>query len=135
MKPFAIALASTLLIPTLPAMAESQPGYSTQRTCYKQVYREEYVPGTQDRPGRIDSWFEEAEVPCTRGGRTWRNPTNSTGPGPVIEEENSCIEGSILGGIAGGAIGAAASRDDGMIWAIPTGVVGGALLGCQIDGG
>ena len=50
-------------------------------------------------------------------------------------DNNSCIEGSILGGIAGGGLGAALSRKEGRLWAIPTGIVGGALLGCQVDGG
>jgi len=50
-------------------------------------------------------------------------------------DDNSCIEGSILGGIAGGGAGAALSRGDGRIWAIPLGIVSGALVGCQVDGG
>ena len=50
-------------------------------------------------------------------------------------DENSCIEGSILGGIAGGGLGAALSRSDGRLWAIPLGIVGGAMAGCQVDGG
>ena len=50
-------------------------------------------------------------------------------------DDNSCIEGSIIGGIAGGGLGAALSRGDGRWWAIPTGIVGGALVGCQVDGG
>ena len=50
-------------------------------------------------------------------------------------DNNSCVEGSILGGIAGGGLGAALSRDAGRLWAIPLGVVGGAMAGCQVDGG
>ena len=50
-------------------------------------------------------------------------------------DDNSCIEGSVIGGILGGAGGAAASRGKDMAWAIPLGVVGGALVGCQVDGG
>ena len=50
-------------------------------------------------------------------------------------DDNSCIEGSIIGGIAGGGLGAALSRGDGRWWAIPTGIVGGALVGGQVDGG
>lgn len=51
------------------------------------------------------------------------------------EDNNSCIEGTILGGIAGGGIAAGLSKGDAMPWSIPLGVVGGALVGCQIDGG
>lgn len=50
-------------------------------------------------------------------------------------DDNSCVEGSVLGGIAGGGLGAALSRGSGRWWAIPSGIVGGALVGCQIDGG
>ena len=50
-------------------------------------------------------------------------------------DDNSCIEGSILGGIAGAGLGAALSRGDGRWWAIPLGVVGGTMVGCQVDGG
>ena len=50
-------------------------------------------------------------------------------------DDNSCIEGSVLGGIAGGGLGAALSRGDGRWWAIPLGIVGGSMVGCQIDGG
>lgn len=55
--------------------------------------------------------------------------------GRVDEDGNSCAEGSILGGIAGAGLGAALSRGDGRLWGIPAGIVGGALVGCQIDGG
>ena len=40
-------------------------------------------------------------------------------------DDNSCIEGGILGGIAGGGIGAA-SRGDGRWWAIPLGIAAAA---------
>ncbi len=129
-------IALTLLL-TLgaPAMAGgySQPGGVRDRTCYKEIYREEYIPGTRDNPGRVRRWTETREVPCKGnrgGGRNRPRPQNNSNV-----DDNSCIEGSILGGIAGGAAGAALSRDEGMIIGIPLGIVGGALVGCQIDGG
>ena len=45
-------------------------------------------------------------------------------------DENSCVKGSILGGIAGGGLGAALSRKEGRLWAIPLGIVTGSMLGC-----
>ena len=45
-------------------------------------------------------------------------------------DDNSCIEGSILGGIAGAGAGAALSRGDGR-WC-PLGIVGGSMVGCQV---
>ncbi len=36
---------------------------------------------------------------------------------------------------AGSGLGAALSRGDGRLWAIPLGIVGGSMVGCQVDGG
>ena len=35
-----------------------QPGYSSSSTCTRQEYREEYVPGTANRPGYVNSWHD-----------------------------------------------------------------------------
>ena len=108
-----------------------QPGYSRQRTCIRKEYREEYVPGTSYRPGYINSWHEEVEVPC--GWRERRpSPPRERIPSP---DGNECSEGAILGGILGGGAGAALSQGDGRWWAIPLGIVGGSMIGCDIDGG
>ena len=101
-----------------------QSGYSQQ--CFRNVYREQYHPGTQQRPGYVRRWTERKEVPCWNAGA---EPEHST------LDHNSCIEGALLGGIAGGGLGAVLSRNEGMIYGIPLGIVGGALVGCQIDGG
>ena len=119
-----------LLLMGAPAMAGySRPGGTRQRTCYKEVYREEYIPGTRERPGRVRRWTDTKEVPCKgNGGRTRVQPSDDV-------DDNSCVEGSILGGIAGAAAGAALSRDEGLLIGIPLGIVTGSMVGCQIDGG
>ena len=123
-----------MVIPSAPALAyESNPG--SARQCFREQYREEYIPGNADRKGRVKSWIEKVEVPC-RPNRTSRprpRPRPVVQPAPV--DDNSCIEGSILGGLAGGAAGAALSQDEGMIYGIPLGIIGGVLVGCQLDGG
>ena len=131
-KPLAALAALFLMVPALPAQAGySQGGGVRQRECFKEIYREEYIPGTKDRPGRVRRWTETKRIPCgNRGGR--RRPQAPTYNPP---DENSCIEGSILGGIAGAGAGAALSRDEGRWIGIPLGIVGGSLIGCQIDGG
>ena len=117
----------------VPALAYSQRGYSEQ--CFRQVYREEYIPGTRNRPGRVRRWTENIEVPCRRPQpRPYYQPHHNPAPRPHTDN-NSCIEGAILGGLAGGAGGAALSRNEGMFIGIPLGIVGGALIGCQLDGG
>jgi len=136
-----IALATMMLLSALPVSAESigdrsnrqayesQRGYAREEKCYRNEYREEYIPGTSNSPGYVRSYRERVKVPCNN--HTYHRNHHQQ----KNVDDNSCIEGSILGGIAGGGIGAAASRGDGRLWAIPLGIVGGAMVGCQIDGG
>ena len=114
--------------------SDSQAGYSSERKCFKTEYREEYVPGTEDSPGYVKSWKDTLEVPCkgsvSHNGTYRRHVT-------VYEnvDTNDCSDGTAAGAILGGGLGAVLSRGEGRWWAIPTGVVTGAMLGCQIDGG
>ena len=132
---------SLLSIPLLfviatPAMADYyRPGGSQQTTCYRTEYREEYVPGTKDSPGYVRHYNERVRVPCDYGGNDGYRPDNGNGTSSYAPDDNSCVEGAILGGIAGGALGAGLSRDEGNLIGIPLGIVGGALVGCQVDGG
>ena len=141
MKLLTIALASLLTLPTAAFAGYGQRGYSNQ--CFREVYREEYVPGTVNNPGRVRRWTETVEVHCSSSAGSVEIledpfPINPRQPQVVHRDprdDNSCVEGAIIGGILGGAGGAAASRGPDMAWAIPIGVVGGSLIGCQIDGG
>ena len=121
----------------MPAFAGSysygQGGYSNQ--CFREVYREEYIPGTRSRPGRVRRWTEQKEVPCWNPGADGYRGGVVPTPSHHHYDDNSCVEGSILGGIAGGALGGVSATQENWIWSIPAGVVGGALIGCQIDGG
>jgi hypothetical protein len=119
----------TLLLLTTPVMAQdySQPGGTQQTACYETVYREEYVPGTKNNPGYVRRHNERIEVPCEN---ETRHTTQST-----RRDNNSCVEGTVIGGLLGGGIGGLISRGDGRWIAVPTGAVAGALLGCQVDGG
>jgi len=137
-----LVLATMMLLSALPVSAESigdrsnrqaynsQRGYASENRCYRNEYREEYIPGTSRSPGYVSSYKERVEVPCNR--EVYRR---DDAPRKHNTDDNSCIEGSILGGIAGGGAGAALSRKEGRLWAIPLGIVGGALVGCQVDGG
>jgi len=110
-----------------PALADYyHEGGSETTTCIKKVYREEYIPGTsKSNPGRVRSWYERKRVPCEAPSAQVRGNA----------DDNSCVEGSILGGIAGGAAGGTLATKKNWIWSIPAGVIGGALIGCQVDGG
>ena len=50
-------------------------------------------------------------------------------------DNNSCVEGTVAGGLLGGALGGVLSKKDNWIWAIPSGMVAGSMIGCQVDGG
>ena len=39
---------------------------TTSQTCWKSVYKEEYVPGTKESPGYVTSSNEYIEVPCDK---------------------------------------------------------------------
>ena len=105
---------------------EYQRGFSSSRTCTRNEYREEYVPGTRNDPGYVKKWEETVEVPCPG--------VNSTTNQNKIDT-NDCTEGKIAGGILGGGLATAISRGKDRWWAIPAGVIGGSIAGCQIDGG
>lgn len=110
--------------------------------CYKNVER--YVPGYYNEFGQYVGGYVKNKRKRISCGRRHFMPQTSPNSFPRYEDEypntgnvdnNSCIEGSILGGILGGGAGAAASRGNGRLWAIPLGIVGGAMVGCQVDGG
>ena len=139
-----IALAALLALTPVSAIAdEYQAGYSHERKCFKTEYREEYIPGTEDNPGYVKSWKDTIEVPCedVNPNVGWRRTTPPTERPyyrrhvTVYEDTNDCTDGKIAGGLLGGGIGAALSRDDGRWWAIPLGAVLGSRIGCEVEGG
>ena len=103
-----------------------QRGFSSSRTCTKNEYREEYIPGTRNDPGYVKKWEETIEVPC---------PGSTSNIDEKKFDNNDCSEGTIAGGILGGGFATAISRGKDRWWAIPAGVLGGSMVGCQIDGG
>ena len=131
-----IALATLIALSSVsPALADYQPGYSSSRSCFREEYREEYVPGTSNNPGYVRSWQETIEYPCRRS-RIERTPENTTRTRRYEEyDENDCTDGKVAGALLGGAAGAAMSRGDGRWWSIPIGAVVGSAIGCDIDGG
>ena len=155
-----IALAALLALTPVSAVAspvytgnDSQAGYSNQRSCFKTEYREEYIPGTEDRPGYVKSWKDTVEVPCKdhhpgerpkfRSKLGWYGPHRPTQRPyyrrhvTVYEDvdTNDCSDGKMAGLLLGGGAGAALSRGDGRWWAIPLGAVIGSHIGCDAAGG
>jgi len=69
-----LVLAAMLLSPMV-AMADGyhhQRGDTTQRTCYKEIYKEEYVVGTRASQGYVKSYMDKVEVPCS--ALSWNPP-------------------------------------------------------------
>ncbi len=129
-------LAILLILNPVSVLAdEYQPGYSTSRSCYRSEYREEYIPGTEDSPGYVRSWKETIEFPCSTNRARITTPKRTVVETYREVDNNDCSDGKIAGGLLGGGLAAAISRGDGRWWAIPTGIVTGAMIGCDIDGG
>jgi hypothetical protein len=136
-----LSLAALLLIgaTSAPAFADHRHGsIRYEENCYRNVER--YIPGYYDdfgnwRDGRVKT--TRKRIPCSSlyNSQRERHTHDSHAPDVGRVDDNSCIEGSVLGGIAGGGLGAALSRGNGRWWAIPLGIVGGSMVGCQVDGG
>ena len=130
-----IALATLLALTPISALADDyQAGYSTSRNCFKTEYRVEYIPGNADSPGYVQSFHETIEVPCKHSQESLRRG-GYTRKTTIEFDNNDCTDGKIAGGLLGGGLGAALSRDDGRWWAIPLGAVLGSRIGCEIEGG
>ena len=130
-----ILLASLIaLTPVVATANEYQEGYSTSRNCFKTEYREEYIPGTAENPGYVQSFHETIEVPCKDNPESLRSG-GYTRKTTIEYDKNDCTDGKIAGGLVGGGIGAAISRGDGRWWAIPLGAVLGSRIGCEVEGG
>ena len=116
-----------------------QPGWSQEEKCYKREYREEYIPGTMRNPGYVKRYNKRVRVPCERPSFMPQSAPHyhyeEQYPGVGRVDNNSCKEGTVAGGLLGGALGGVLSKKENWIWAIPTGIVGGAMVGCQVDGG
>jgi len=143
-------LAALLLIgvTSAPALAgpatggyRSRGGYAEQEKCFRKEYREEYVPGTMSSPGYVRSYKKRVRVPCERPQFMPQSTPHSfpryEDPHPNMGsvDNNSCVEGTVAGGLLGGALGGVLSKKDNWIWAIPSGMVAGSMIGCQVDGG
>ena len=128
-----ILLASLVAIIPLTVLAdEYQAGYSKSEKCYRTEYREEYIPGSEDNPGYVRSWKDTIEYECKDNPNVTRRTIIEK---RVEVDDNSCKEGTLAGGLIGGGIAASISRGKDSWWAIPTGIVTGAMIGCDIDGG
>ena len=128
-----LLLASLIALTPVSASADDVIKWeTTSKTCYRETYREEYIPGTKNDPGFIKTYNELIEVPCR----------DDKYADPIIKREtvveyddNDCTDGKVAGAVLGGGLGAAMSKGDGRWWAIPIGAVVGSKIGCDAAGG
>ena len=144
-----LILAAMLVSPTVAIADEYQRGYTTQRTCYKEIYKEEYVAGTRESKGYVKSHLDKVEVPCSslswnppvRRYRHHHNHVHHYSPNnhrryirPTHQQVlvsrsystsgGSCSSSSATtGGLLGGGLAAALSKKDAYAWSIPLGAV------------
>ena len=150
MKIRPLVLTAMLLSP-IAAMADGyhhQRGYTTQRTCYKEIYKEEYVAGTRSSKGYVKSYLDKVEVPCSSLSwnppvRKYRHQHNHVHYFPHTHRRHyspthqqvlvsrsyrnsgrSCSPSrSTTVGLLGGGLAAAISKKDAYAWSIPLGAV------------
>ena len=143
---------TAILLSPMTAMADGyhhQRGFTTQRTCSKEIYREEYVPGTRSSKGYVKSYLDRVEVPCSSlswnpqvrrhvhyHNQAYRFPLThqSSHYRPTRQQvlvsrdlrirSGSCLPSSTTaGGLLGGGFAAALSKKDAYGWSIPLGAV------------
>ena len=144
-----IGLVALLLLSAIPVKAhQSQRGYATQRSCYKEIYREEYVPGTRSSQGYVKSFTEKVEVPCSpvakihqhhqrsipyynysRTRARYYQPTTTYRVSRTNSTSSACRSSRATGGVLGGGLAAAVSKKDAWGWSIPLGAVIGLGVG------
>ena len=143
-----VGLVALLLLSSVPVNAhESQRGYTTQRSCYKETYREEYIAGTRESQGYVKSFTDKVEVPCSplakvhhhhhhrpitsyNYSRTrYYQPTTTYRVSRSNPSSSACRSSRATGGLLGGSFAAAVSKKDAWGWAIPLGAVVGLGVG------
>jgi len=140
-----------MLLTPMPSMADGyhhQRGYTTQRTCYKEIYKEEYVAGTRSSKGYIKSYLDKVETPCSsliwnptvrtylhqdnqihylpHSHRRYYRPTHQqllVSPSYRTRGRSCSSNNATTGGLLGGGLAAAISKKDAYAWSIPLGAV------------
>ncbi len=146
-----VGLVALLLLSSVPVNAhESQRGYTTKRTCFKETYKEEYVAGTRESKGYVKSFLDRVAVPCSplankvhhhhdnhyrstpsyNYSRThYYQPKTTSRVSRSHTSFSACRSSRATGGVLGGGLAAAVSKKDAWGWSIPLGAVIGLGVG------
>ena len=141
-----ISLVALLLLSSVPVNAHDyHRGYTTQRTCYKEVYKEEYIAGTRESKGYVRSFTDRVEFPCHQMAEvhhhhlhrpnynysrtSYYEPTTTYTASRTSTSNSSCNSARTTGGLLGGSLAAMLSEKDAYSWSIPLGAVVGMGIG------
>ena len=142
-----ICLAALILLSSAPVNAHIyQRGHTTQRVCFKEIYREQYVSGTRVSKGYVKSYLDRIRVPCYQkkkvhhhyhhhrhiyiySQKRFNQPLSTYKNFRSKKSSRSCNSSRTTGGLIGGGLAAALSRQDAYAWAIPLGTVIGMGVG------
>ena len=140
-----ISLVALLLLSSVPVLAHDyQRGYITQRTCYKEIYKEEYIVGTRESRGYVQSFSERVKVPCNQLAQihdhhhippynysrtSYYQPRKNYRISRINSSASICNSSRMTGGLLGGGIAVALSKKDAYGWSIPLGSVVGMSMG------
>lgn len=116
-----------------------QEGFLYSNKCFRNEYREQYIPGSFENPGYVKSWQETIEVPCYRISKSYKNNNyhmpynsykNNLNQSRISQSSSNQINtktckpaNKTLGGLLGGGTAAALSTKDAYAWTIPLGAV------------
>lgn len=125
---------STSISALLPQMAMARPWPIPQSRWNDSVQDYPAAAPPAPRPwwtgnagNRYDSGYG---VPTGNGYQAYSNP-----PLTLEQQAQRCNTGRLIGGLGGGAVAYAMSRDDGRAWAIPLGALLGSQVGCNAAAG
>ena len=147
-----IGLVSLLILSSVPVNAhESRRGYTTQRSCYKETYREEYVARTRSSQGYMKSFTDRVVVPCSSISKVhhhryhlqnqrsipsynysrthYYQPNNTYTVSRSKPTSSACRSSRATSGVLGGGLGAAVIKKDAWGWSIPI----GAIIGLSVS--
>jgi hypothetical protein len=110
---------------------------NTYRQVYRPTYQANYEPG-YDEPSyaqpRYAQPYRQAYIQPTYAQPGYAAPLVGNAPltlADAQQQQQTCQIGRLVGGLVGGGVGYAASRQDGRSWAVPLGALLGTQVGCN----
>lgn len=122
---------SATLSALLPPMVKAHP-WPIQQTNWNGSVQDYPSPPAPARP-----WWRSNAAQGPGPGYEYGHRYDAYGAQPLTPEQQAqrCNTGRLIGGLGGGAVAYAMSRDNGRAWAIPLGALLGSQVGCNTAAG